>query len=152
MTRALAEAGHEVWTLDLRAAGKSKPVEARAAAPSLAHYALRDLPAALDAVLAATHTQQDRAVIVGVSLGGAIGYAYLAHHGDARIAGFVAMGAPLRWERAHPIVRLAFASPGLVGRVPVRGTKVIARLALPILSRIPFVLSPYVNADHVDVS
>src|SRR5262249_23328124 len=82
MTPALAQAGHEVWTLDLRANGKSRALQERAAGPSLAHYALRDLPAALDALLAATHTEQDRAVLVGVSLGGAIGYTYLAHHGD----------------------------------------------------------------------
>lgn len=152
MNRALAEAGFEVWTMDLRAHGRARPVAPNAAPPSLARYALRDLPAALDVVLAATHTDANRVVLVGVSLGGAISYGYLAHHGASRVAGVVAMGAPLRWDRPHRLIRLAFASPELVGLVPVRGTRIMARLALPVLARIPFVLRPYVNAKHVDVS
>lgn len=152
MTRSLAERGHEVWTVNLRAQRGSTALDPSAEPASLAAYALSDLPAAIATVCEATHQSDRRVVLVGCSLGGALVYAYLAHTPSAPVAAVIAMGAPLRWDDVHPAVRFAFGSPRLVSWVRVRGTESLARAALPIAQLMPKLLSPYVNATHVDLS
>jgi len=151
MEAALACAGFEVWSVNLRHQGDSRRHDADAPAPSLRAFATIDLPAAVDGVLARTLTHTQRLDLLGCSLGGSIAYAALALKQDAPVGAVVAMGSPLRWTDIHPAVRVAFSSPTLVGAVPFAGTRTFARLAFPILARVPGLLSIYMNTSHVDI-
>ena len=151
LERTFAEAGHEVWSVNLRAQGQSRARGRKATVPSLRDYAEIDLPAALDGILTRTRTNQRRVVLVGCSLGGTIAYAYMALSPENRVAALVAIGSPLRWVHVNPILRLLTRSPGLVARVPTGGTRRLARVALPIAARIPGMLNVYMNTRHVDL-
>jgi pimeloyl-ACP methyl ester carboxylesterase len=88
----LAQAGFDCFALDLRGHGASR--RSRAGAPRIwtfDDYVRHDVPAALDAVRAATGS--DRVLWVGHSQGGLIGMAACALYPD-RLAGVVALGAP----------------------------------------------------------
>ncbi|MBK8171543.1 MAG: alpha/beta fold hydrolase [Sandaracinaceae bacterium] len=152
MTRHLANEGFEVWTVNLRGQDRSTPLHSHAGEPSIERYALYDLPAALKTVLHATHTHRPQAMLLGCSLGGTISYSYLVHTPAAPVSAIVAMGTPLRWEKVHPAIRLAFSSPTLIGLLRVRGARQMARIAIPALKHLPQLLSIYVNATQVDVS
>lgn len=152
MTKHLATEGFEVWTVNLRAQSRTTALHDGAREPSLENYALYDLPAAIKTVLHATHCRSAKVLLLGCSLGGTIVYSYLVHTKNAPVSAVVAMGTPLRWEKIHPVIRLAFSSPRLAGLLRVRGTKRIARVAVPALQHLPGLLSIYVNASHVDVS
>ena len=97
MQRALAKAGHEVWSVNLRAQGQSRALSASAPDPSLRAYADVDLSAAIDGVLAHTTTSRQDVFAIGCSLGGSIAYAHLALRPAHRIAGLITIGSPLRW-------------------------------------------------------
>src|SRR5690606_30555251 len=77
MERCLAEGGFEVWAVDLRGQGHSRPRHARHGLTSLRNYAAVDLPAAVERVVASTKTTADRLVLIGCSLGGTIAYGHL---------------------------------------------------------------------------
>ena len=151
MERCLAEAGFEVWSVNLRAQGPSRRL-GRAEDPSLRAYAEEDLPAALEAILAHTHSTTGRAVLIGCSLGGSIVYAHLARVPRSPVAAICTIGAPLRMDDLHPLVRFAFGSPRLVERLKLRGARRLAGLALPLIRHAPQLLSIYMNAAHVDLS
>jgi pimeloyl-ACP methyl ester carboxylesterase len=149
----LADAGFEVWSADLRAQGGSVP-EGPPARFGLRELGLVDVPAAVSAVLERTLTGSTRVDLVGCSLGATLMFMYAALHpeAEARAGALVNLGGPLRWERAHPAVRLAFASPLLAGAVPFRGTRALARTLLPVLSRVPGLLDVYLNTRTTDIS
>jgi len=144
----LLAAGFEAWTLHLRGTGQSRPRHGGAGPVSLAAYADEDLPAALGVVLEGREAAGGRAFVIGSSLGGSVVYGYLARCGAARIAGVVALGAPLRWESPHPILRALFASPQLAARAPMDGASRLFTGAFPRLGRAGW-LAPYVNPAHV---
>ncbi|MBI2378751.1 MAG: alpha/beta fold hydrolase [Deltaproteobacteria bacterium] len=151
MVSHLANAGFEVWTTNLRGQGDS--VRGRSAGRlGLSGLARIDLPRVLEAVREGTATVQREVDIIGCSLGGAVVYGYLAHEPEARIGAVVAMGAPLRWESVHPLIRLLFASRRLAGALPMRGTRTFARAVLPRLKHVPAALSIYMNARNIDLS
>lgn len=152
MTRSLAERGFEVWTVNLRKQSGTYATHASSAEPSLETYALDDLPAAVRTVLETTHAHPAEVLLVGCSMGGTLCYGYLAHEKNAPVRGLVTMGTPLRWDAAHPLVRIAFGSPKLASLVRIKGTRDVVRQVLPVLSRVPKLLSAYVNVNHVDVS
>jgi pimeloyl-ACP methyl ester carboxylesterase len=145
-----AAGGREVWSINMRRQGASRPVRRRAAGPSLYAYAGIDLPAAIAELLRRTKTHCPEVVLAGVSLGGTTVYTYLALHADAPVRAVVAISAPLRWRRIHPLIRTAFASRHLVGMVPIAGARRVARVALPTLGRWTPLLNPYVNARRID--
>jgi len=148
----LAERGFEVWRADLREQGETQR-DGGASNFSLEDLALTDLGVAVDKVLAETTTGADRADILGCSLGGALMFTHAVLNPKHRMGTLVSMGSPVRWERIHPLVKLAFSSPTLVGMVRVRGTRKIAELALPVLARrTPWLLSVYMNPEITDVS
>jgi len=98
-------------------------------------------------------TGQDKVDLVGCSLGATMVYAYLAHHTeDHGVGQVIAMGGPLRWDDPHLAVRIAFSSARLAGLLPVKGTRLLARAALPLLVRVPSLLGLYMNADRIDLS
>jgi pimeloyl-ACP methyl ester carboxylesterase len=63
----------------------------------------------------------------------------------------VSLGGPLRWDAVHPVVRAVLASPWLVGMIPIRGARLGARLAMPLIKRMPGVAALYLNASEVDL-
>ncbi|MCB9754452.1 MAG: alpha/beta fold hydrolase [Myxococcales bacterium] len=156
MMGALAAAGFEVWTVDFRAQGGSRSVGG-SRSYRLEDVACVDLPATLDHILARTETGADAVSVLGASLGGTYVAIYLALNRDAvaraKIGAVVAIGAPLRWERAHPVMRVMSLSPWLIGKVPTRGMRGLAAIGLPLIARrFPRALSIYLHADHVDIS
>ncbi|MBI5513622.1 MAG: alpha/beta fold hydrolase [Deltaproteobacteria bacterium] len=149
----LADEGFEVWSVDLRAQGGSKPV-GEPSRYGLRELGLVDVPAAVSAVLERTQTNTGRVDLVGCSLGATLMFMYAGLHPEApeRMGSLVNLGGPLRWERAHPVVRLAFASPALAGAVPFRGTRALARALLPVLAKVPGLLDVYLNTRTTDIS
>jgi pimeloyl-ACP methyl ester carboxylesterase len=121
MTAALAEAGLDCFALDLRGHGDSRP---EAGAPrdwSLDDYLTLDVPAALDAVRAATGST--RVLWVGHSQGALLGLAAAALLPD-RIAGVVALAPPIRLDASLPILR---SLPRLARlRLARRGARLLA--------------------------
>ncbi len=156
MMGALAAAGFEVWTVDFRAQGGSRSLGG-SRAYRMEEVACVDLPATLDHILARTESEARAVDVLGASLGGTYIAIYLALQPGAaarsKIGAVVAIGAPLRWERAHPALRLMSMSPWLIGKVPTRGLRGLASVALPVIARsFPGALSIYLHADHVDLS
>ncbi|HJL19011.1 MAG TPA: alpha/beta fold hydrolase [Sandaracinaceae bacterium LLY-WYZ-13_1] len=151
LVRHLADAGLEVWVANLRGQGASAPRSPDAPGPSLRAYAEQDLRAAIDAVLGHTEGRADAVDVLGASLGGSIAYAHLALERDARIGALVTVGSPLRWTDVPLLLRVPFRSPRLASLVRVRGTRRLAGLALPVATRVPALLSLYMNTANVDL-
>lgn len=152
MAGTIAEAGHEVWAVNLRAQGPSRPDRKGAPGPSMRAYADTDLTAAIAGVLSRSESDHDRVQLIGCSLGGSIAYAHLALRPDHRVGGVIAIGAPLRWTSVHPLLGVAFKSPKLAGLVRVSNVRRFAKAAVPAIVRVPGVLTPYMNTSHVDLS
>lgn len=148
----LCEAGHEVWTCNLRGQGDSTPM----AAPGrvgFAELSLVDIPRAVDYVHAHTESRHAAPHAIGCSLGGTFLYAYLAHHPHSHgLASVVGLGAPLKWVKRHLLLKVAFRSPRVAAMVKLKGTRRIARVALPVLKHVPGLLSMYMNTAHIDLS
>lgn len=152
MERHLAQAGFEVWSVDLRRQGNSRPQTRKGPPPSMLAYADTDLTAAIRFLLSHTNSLATQVDAVGCSLGGSILYGHLALHPHHRIHSVVTVGSPMRWDDAPLLFRLVMGSPSLVGRIPVFGARAMAAQALPMLARVPSVLTPYMNPAHVDLS
>lgn len=145
--------GYEVWTSNLRGQGDSQRVASDAGRVGFAQLALRDIPRVVDYVASSTASRRPAPHAIGCSLGGTFLFAYLAHHPNSHgLSSVVGMGAPLRWLDLHPLVQVAFRSATVASMVRVKGTRRMARLALPVAKRIPGLLSMYMNTDHIDLS
>jgi pimeloyl-ACP methyl ester carboxylesterase len=153
MIEFLVDRGFEVWTANLRGQGDTESLGGTRNA-GFRELALLDLPLSLEQVRDATQTRRAQIDVVGCSLGGTYVFSYLAHHARAGALGsVVGIGAPLRWGKAHPLLRAAFASTWLASSLRVSGTRRVAELALPfIAARFPSLLSLYMNASIVDLS
>ncbi len=148
----LAGSGLEVWTANLRAQGRSRPIDRSAAEPTLERYAARDLPALVDLVLRHTTARAaTRVDVLGASLGGSITFAHLALTPAHRIGSVVAVGSPLVWGEVPLVLRVPFASRRVAGALRIRGTRAIASLVLPVVRHAPGLLGMYMNASHVDL-
>ena len=151
MVQFLTRHGFEVWTANLRGQGGSKRHGGRRKF-GFRELSLIDIPIVFDTVLRRGLSEADRVDVIGCSLGATFLYAYLAHHLDDHVIGaFASLGGPLRWERAHPLLTVAFASAQIAGSVRVVGTRALARRALPIARKVPGVLSIYMNTEHIDL-
>lgn len=149
--RFLADAGFEVWRADLRGQGESVRRDG-SDVYGLADLARADVGTAVATILDRTRTRADRADVIGCSLGGTIALLHAALTPGHRLGKRVAMGTPVRWIKVHPMVRAAFFSPWLVGKVPLRGTRALAQALLPQAARIaPDLLRVYLNPDIVDL-
>ncbi len=154
----LVDAGFEVWTADLRGQGTSRRHRGRRPLHlgdrfGLGELALDDLPLMLARVIALTATGANAVHAVGCSLGGSLLYAYLSHNLHCHaLQSLTVLGGPLRWDAAHPALRVAVSSGRLAGLVPFPGTRALARAALPVLKRVPAVLNLYLNPQQVDLS
>ncbi|MCA9618013.1 MAG: alpha/beta fold hydrolase [Myxococcales bacterium] len=152
LERCLAEAGYEVWAMDLRGQGQSRRERRRAGHAGLDTYATIDLPAAAERVLAATQTTSKDLCLIGCSLGGTLACAYLAHAPNHRVGAFISMGAPLSWKEVHPMLKIAFRSPRIAGAFRLTGTRALVRAGFPILRHAPSLLGLYMNPATIDTS
>ncbi len=151
MERYLVNQGFEVWSVNMRGQGASEHLHGPKKY-GFKELALVDLPCIFKTVLEHTNTGQDRLDPIGCSLGAALTYIYLSHHlQDHPIGTMAAVGGPLRWQKVHPLVKVAFTSPRLAGAIPVRGTRKMARMVLPVAKRMPALLSIYMNARQIDL-
>lgn len=153
MIELLCERGFEVWTANLRGQGDSRSVGGPRDV-GFRELVLGDLRLALDFIRGKTESRAGLLDVVGCSLGGTYLFAYLAllpkSHGIGSVVG---IGAPLRWDDAHPLLRLAFASPRIVSQIRVSGTRRIAGFALPLLARrAPQLLGIYMNSSICDLT
>ncbi len=147
----LAKAGFEVWSINLRNQGPTIREGGRKEY-GFREVVLTDLPAALDYILDTARPEEDRVDLIGCSLGGTYVYAYAALCGTGRVGSIVGMGAPLRWVEIHPVLGFAFGSPFVAGMLKINHTRSLARLGLPLLTRIPSLLSIYLHPEIVDLS
>jgi pimeloyl-ACP methyl ester carboxylesterase len=148
----LAQAGFEVWRVDLRGQGGARSIGG-GDRYGLEDLAATDLGATVRAVLARTRTSGTRVDCIGASLGGTIMFAHAVLDPAHRLGSLVSLGSPVRWVEIHPVLRFAFSSPALAGQLRLRGTRAIAGAALPFLARhAPKVLSIYMNAGITDTS
>ncbi|RAL20018.1 hypothetical protein DL240_19115 [Lujinxingia litoralis] len=152
MVEHLVARGFEVWTANLRGQGDARRRWPGVEDHGFKELALVDLPQVRDFVLTESLLEPDALDLVGCSLGATVIYAYLAHHPrEHHVGSVISIGGPLRWTHSHPLVRLVLASPGLAGAVPVRGTRRMARLALPLARRFPGLLQLYLNPEIIDL-
>lgn len=148
----LVEGGFEVWAANLRGQGES--VRRR----GQRRYGFRDLalvdtPAVVDFVTDRTGTDGDAVDLIGCSLGATTSYVYLAHRPDDHgVGALVNIGGPLRWNRAHPLLRWAARWAPLLGLVRIRGTRRLAQAMTSVARRFPWLLSLYMNPDIIDLS
>lgn len=148
----LAQAGFEVWRIDLRGQGGSRSIGG-GEQYGLADLALTDLGATVGAVLDRTRTSASRVDVLGASLGGTMMFAHAVLNPAHAFGAMVAIGSPVRWVEVHPLVKVVFSSPAVAGMVRVRGTRKVAGVALPLLARrAPWLLSLYLNAELTDTS
>ncbi len=146
----LVEAGLEVWRADLRAQGGSK-CDGGSLDFGMEDLALADLGAVVDAVRARTKTRAAKVDALGGSLGGTLVMAHAVLRPDHGLGTLVVMGSPLTWIDVHPLVRFTFASPWLAGKLPLRGTRKLAEVALPLAAKYaPRLLSVYMNPELTD--
>ncbi len=119
----LAREGFDCFTLDLRGAGRSRRGPTRRW--TLDTYLAEDLPAALDAIRAATG--EERVLYVGHSQGAILGMA-LCGLRPGRVAALVALGGPAYFRDALPrlrrLVRLRHLGLG-------RHLRLLARMLAP---------------------
>lgn len=139
---ALLNRGLDPWSVDLR--GTASAIRVRGRAPvRLSDQAFVDLPTVMDHV--AQLTGRARVDAIGCSLGGSLLYAYGAAVRRHRLRRLVTMGAPLRWTPSALTRAFGLFAPTL-GSVPMRGTRHLTRVALPIVSTVvPILLSIYLN-------
>jgi pimeloyl-ACP methyl ester carboxylesterase len=115
--------------------------------------AVEDIGAAIRHVLANTETGADHVDLVGCSMGTALSFAHVAVVADAPVHALVSMAGLVTWRHAHPLVRLAFSSPRLTGMLRLKNTRRLARLTLPLVSKVaPSLLSAYINERSTDLS
>jgi len=144
--------GFEVWSLNLRAQGNSKRLGGR---KQYGFYdaAVTDLGVAFDYIVRNTETKAERLDGVGCSLGGTYLYAHFACAQEKNLVGsVVAIGAPLKWVEVNPMLKSAFASSRVAGMLAIRGVRPFARLAVPVLKRVPKLLHVYLHPEIVDTS
>lgn len=152
MVEHLVAEGREVWTANLRGQGGSQP-RSRARRFGMGELALEDIPAVLAHVRRHTAAADTRLDVIGCSLGASLTWGFLAHNRvDHGIASMIAVGGPLRWDEVHPLMEFAFRSPRLAGLVRFKGTRALARRALPVVKHAPGLLSIYMNARQIDLS
>ncbi|TNE84351.1 MAG: alpha/beta fold hydrolase [Deltaproteobacteria bacterium] len=151
MMEAMAAHGLDPWSVDLRGQRSSRAPSRRTGQPGLDDHVFGDLPAAFEYI--AQHTGIEKIHAIGCSLGGALLYGYGALEGSDRLDRLVTMGTPLRWRRPSWLVRGFSVVGPLSARLPVRGTRHLARAGLPIAARIaPGPLSIYLNPKLTQTS
>lgn len=138
LAQSLSEAGFAVYLLGHRADREGlPPSEHVRPAVSFDDLVERDLPAALERVL--EHADSPRLHLLGFGLGGQLAMVFAARR-PAGLASVVAVGAPVRFQRARSHLRW---STRLLGLMPAHWhlpLRTAARLSAPVVD--PAVLAP----------
>ena len=142
--------GFEVWSVNLRGQGGTKWVGGERNF-GLYDLGITDLSYVVTYILDHASSTAGHIDLIGCSLGGTLAYMYAALVKGHRAGALVGMGAPLRWERVHPLLRLAFASPTLVGKIPIVGVRDIMRVFWDRIKASPL-LKIYCHPEIVDLS
>ena len=146
----LASRGLEVWSIDLRGQGRSVRTYGDERF-GLGELAIEDLGAAIAYVRGVSRAA--RVDVLGCSLGTALAFAHIACVPEAPVGAIVAMGGVVTWAHVNRAVRLVARAPWLVGQLRMRGTRRLARAALPVVTRLaPGLLSVYLNVASTDTS
>jgi len=146
----LADRGYEVFCLDLRGQGAAHPTAGHRRF-GMSDVALTDLDAAVSAIPRHSTAGAPRGVtIVGCSLGATYMFMHAAWRSRPEVARLVNLGGPLRWDAVHPVVAALARAPA--GAFSIRGTRSIARAALPVLAKIPGLLDLYLNPALCDLT
>jgi pimeloyl-ACP methyl ester carboxylesterase len=155
MVDALVARGLDVFRVDLRAQGAARFVggdRRRRDRFQLEQLAFTDLGAAIDATLTHAHGRADGLDVIGASLGGTLMFAHAAKNPGAPIAAMVAIGSPVRWIDPNPLLRAVAVWPGLLRHLHFEHTRTLARVALPLISKLaPSALSIYLHPKITDV-
>ncbi len=146
----LAARGFDAWRLDFRGTRDAICPGGRSSeAYTVDDKILEDVPAAVEAVLAATGAEI--LDVVGFSLGGAVLYGYLSAFSGAPVGRCVTMGSPLRF-RLPPAARLAskllatkLGRRALHRKIPIRD---FCRLGLA--TNLVFPARPHFNLRNVE--
>jgi pimeloyl-ACP methyl ester carboxylesterase len=153
----LAAHGLVVYSADLRGQGKTRATPGASDAYGMAELAVDDIGVVVDFIR--EREGADRVDLIGCSLGTALAFGYLAHRASSAprardtVGSFVSLGGLVRWVEIPTLLRIAFASPTLIGLVKMRGTRQVARRALPfIATKVPRLLSLYVNPSSSDLA
>ncbi len=112
----LAAHGFDAWCLDLRGHGEAREAPGGRwlhRAWDIDDYGLRDAPAAIGAIRAATGAP--RVAWVGHSMGGLVGAIYASQLGDDALWAFVAVGSPADFTDPDPMLRITRAGLSLGG-------------------------------------
>jgi pimeloyl-ACP methyl ester carboxylesterase len=153
MEEYLAAEGLEVWSIDLRGQGRTRDRASSSCMWGLAELTVDDLGVAIRGVLERTKTGATEVDLVGCSLGTTLAFAHVACVPDAPVRCLVSMGGLVTWVKVHPLLKVAFASPWLVSKVKLRGTRKLARALLPAIGRhVPWALSFYIHGRSTDLS
>lgn len=144
LVSSLVARGLEVWTMDWK--------RKRRAPFDLRVIATEGVAAAVKHVIENTAADKSAVDLVGCSLGTTLLFSFLAHQADEAqplpIGSIVTLAGVVTWGLVHPLVRVLFASKRVIGAIPMRGTRALARAALPALaSGAPGLLSLYVHAQ-----
>lgn len=142
--------GFEVWSVNLRRQGGSQCFGGTDRL-SLKSLAMNDLSAALKHIVASSRSETGKVDLIGCSLGGSLSFIYAALIPRNHAGALVAMGAPLRWEEVHPLVRIFFASPRLIGLIPMARTKRLLK-RLPTVLLESRLLRLYLHKEIVDLT
>jgi pimeloyl-ACP methyl ester carboxylesterase len=145
----LTEHGFEVWSLNLRGQGGSR-ADGGHRRFSLRELAVDDLGAALHHIARHSVSRSGKVDLIGCSLGGTLAFIHAALVRHNKIGAIVAMGAPLRWEAVHPLLKLLFFSPFLIGLIPVARARLILRMLAPLFLDSPL-LKLYLHREIVDL-
>ena len=149
----LAASGLVVYSAELRGQGQSV---ARAGGQGPAEYGMAELGIDDVSRIVEFVRERERAKevdLVGCSLGTALAFAYMAHTPDAPVGSFVSFGGLVRWVEVPTLLRVAFASPALIGKLRFRRSRQLAKIAFPVIAkRLPGLLSIYVNGRSSDLS
>ncbi len=146
----LTQKGFEVWSANLRCQGGSS---SRVSIPEekLSFSKLvSDLHRVVEFIRKTSRSETGKVDLIGCSLGGTIVYAYLATVAKNHAGSIVTMGAPLRWEETHPLLKAVFALPKVIGMIRMMKTRSLARFLFPILSKTSL-LEIYIHKDMVDL-
>lgn len=150
LVSSLVARGLEVWTMDWKRKRRAKF--------DLGVIAREGVTAAVKHVLAETRADAHAIDLIGCSLGTTLLFSFLAHlpveGPDALpIGSLVTLAGVVTWNSVHPLVRVLFASKRVIGAIPMRGTRALARAALPALATgAPGLLSLYVHAQTSNLS
>lgn len=145
----LTERGFEVWSVNLRGQGGSQN-DGGTDRISLKDLAVVDLSIALKNIVLHSKSRTGKVDLIGCSLGGTLSFIHAALVSRNHVGALVAMGAPLRWEKAHPLLKVVFAFPRLIGMIPVSRTKAILKALAPFVLRTSL-MKLYLHKEIVDL-